>query len=89
MEHQTGPEVVIVSDMAEAIAAIETMDDLRALDEREWPYTFAGVQLPRDVRLDVWLMDTFHQRPIALLCAGLGLGFCLGVGLGFALRRLA
>lgn len=88
MEQQLGPEVVIVSDIAEAIAAIESMDDLRAVDAMEWPYTFAGVRLPRDVRLDVWLMDTFHQRPIALLCAGLGVGLCLGIGLGFALRRL-
>lgn len=88
MENQTGPEIIIVHDIAEAIAAIETMDDLRAIDQMEWPYTFAGVRLPRAVRLDVWLMDTFRQRPIALLCAGLGVGLCLGLGLGLLLRRL-
>lgn len=87
VEEIEGPEIVIVADIAEAIAAIETLDDLQAFRATDYP--LAEVTLPRGVRLDVWLMEVFRQRPIALVGMGLGLGLCLGFGGGFLARWLS
>lgn len=82
---ETGPEIVIVTDIAQAIHAIEELDAIEAHVEDD---VFAETRLPTAIRFDAWLLEATRQRPFLLLCAGLAAGLLVGGSVGWAISRL-